>query len=736
MSGKKSNKGFSLAETLITVAILVVLAGLVFVGINQYRKSMKQIEMDSIAKEIFISAQNHLSMAEGQGFLGINATTGFGTPDTSVLGTYYFLVNGGDAFNPATPTLLDLMLPTGAVEDTARLGGNYIIYYQKSPAIILDVFYSEETRTFGSSDCSQTSTLFTEYKGLNNKKRQNYNNKIIGWYGGTAGELAAGKMLKTPSITVQNGDKLDIEISNIDDNVINYPESYLLQLIVRGETSNKIKAIDITSTASTYTYTLDDISKTNGHFVKNSALDGFYPGENISLQAKVFSKSVLTNVATSKLAITNSLFDTNTTVDSSGNATAVISNFRHLENLSKGISNCEKKTSPAFQVTKAVQTKDLTWDSSYFAEKGIVAYNSTTSNTKFYPITTNVPIDYDGRYHSISGVVISESSGNAGVFGTLTDSSVSNLRLIDVNVAGENAGALTGSFSVTSGAEGKISNVIAYNSEDNDASFIGADKQNVSGTSNAGGLIGSMSGGTVEKSAAAVIVRSSGGNAGGLIGTATGGTISSCYSGGHAIENADGSVGYSNVNYNVTAGTNGGGLIGKADSATIEYSYSTCSVFGTSLAGGFIGNLTGGITSCYCTGLVSSSTTYFAFSGTEPTSLSGCYYYEIINELTDDYLKPYPGFVQAQHAYTGGGALRITALDHTVTIYDGFVGAKDRWKTAIPYEDKLGQYYSGKYNLKTVAQLVGSGTDYSAYFVDAHYGDWPAPEIFIINSNS
>ena len=40
-------------------------------------------------------------------------------------------------------------------------------------------------------------------------------------------------------------------------------------------------------------------------------------------------------------------------------------------------------------------------------------------------------------------------------------------------------------------------------------------------------------------------------------------------------------------------------------------------------------------------------------------------------------------------------------------------------------------YYNGKYNLRTVLRLgqsVGSND-----FVADHYGDWPAPEAFVIN---
>ncbi len=59
----RNKKGFTLAETLIVVAIIAVLAAIAFIGIITHMRSMTKLEYDKYAKEIFIAAQNHLSMA-------------------------------------------------------------------------------------------------------------------------------------------------------------------------------------------------------------------------------------------------------------------------------------------------------------------------------------------------------------------------------------------------------------------------------------------------------------------------------------------------------------------------------------------------------------------------------------------------------------------------------------------------------------------------------------------------
>ena len=68
----QNRNGFSLAELMMAVAIIGILAGVAFISVANYMRSMALLERDGIAKEIFVAAQNHLTMVEGQGFLGIS----------------------------------------------------------------------------------------------------------------------------------------------------------------------------------------------------------------------------------------------------------------------------------------------------------------------------------------------------------------------------------------------------------------------------------------------------------------------------------------------------------------------------------------------------------------------------------------------------------------------------------------------------------------------------------------
>ena len=69
MHSQRKKRGFTLAETLLTVMIIIILCGVTFIMVMRYLRAMAQLERDGIAKEIFVAAQNHLTMAESQGYL-------------------------------------------------------------------------------------------------------------------------------------------------------------------------------------------------------------------------------------------------------------------------------------------------------------------------------------------------------------------------------------------------------------------------------------------------------------------------------------------------------------------------------------------------------------------------------------------------------------------------------------------------------------------------------------------
>jgi len=239
-------------------------------------------------------------------------------------------------------------------------------------------------------------------------------------------------------------------------------------------------------------------------------------------------------------------------------------------------------------------------------------------------------------------------------------------------------------------------------------------------------------------------------SAGGLVGSVSGDGVSfsACFSGGHTQDGRYFFRRNDNPIYNVSASGSGaaGGLIGNASQASIQNCYSTCSATGGSATtGGLVGTASGIITNCYATGLVSGNN---ALIGSGGATFSTSLYYEIINEKSAD---------DNGVTYKASGATSgVDALDDDEDMYQSFVNDDSKWIYAgqngssyIIYDNDVDDYYDHRYNLRTVTQLEAASalTDTKNriadssnpnnpgwYFVNHHYGDWPAPELFFINN--
>ena len=766
MTQNRRSRGFTLAEMLIVVGIIVVLTGVAFVGVLNYQRSSTRLEFDTIAKEIFVAAQNHLTEAESQGLLDkldVSALGTLSTLDEDKEKEVYYLLKGDSA--------LEYLLPAYAVDATV-LAGSYIIRYQPSSGTVLDVFYSRPGNpTFltksgtelGEGDYAYES-LMAGCKGDDKRSaREGFGSKnaVIGWYGG-GDPIPQGERLRAPTFEVHNEETLWVKV--IDPNTASTIK-YNIKLIVIGKSSKAEAYFSIVENSlpgsgprlqnNGTDIVLDDITASNMHFadlaedkIGTKGNGKFIPGEDLEIKAVAYSTDAIANVAMSAAKTTNSLFADpypytegktirgSELYKESGNPAGVagIANFRHLENLDAAISDLGRNDN-SFTVARAGQTAELSWteflDSPLTTDNKVYRMGNTASDEGcFLPVTPqysgesnpSYALVYDGQSHKVSDVKV-DYAGDAGMFGTLAEgSTIQDLELIDFNITASsgNAGALVGKIEGTDSEKSTISNVLAYHTAKTDA-YKTASVTASSG--DAGGLIGSATNCEVTKCAAALVVSGSA-NAGGLIGSSTGGEVKASYSGGHTYSGNPNYTGttapdpartpnavryYDSENkpiYNVTGGTTAGGLIGNAGNTEISYSYSTCSAKGAT-AGGFVGTAASStIKNSYCTGLVS-GTTEGAFVGSLTGTASGCKYFDIINEIKkDDDGKEIEGY---NYLKPIGNVTResieeesISAFDNTALTYDQFCIGG---KDASPYDISLKNYYQNKYNLQTVEQL-------------------------------
>lgn len=749
MKKLKHNYGMTIAELLIVVAIIAALSGVAFIAVDRYQRSMGQLERDGIAKEIFVAAQNHLTAAYGEGYMGAEDARA-GSEEAIGSGIFYF-VFPENGYTADGSSILDQMLPFGSIDETVRAGGSYIVRYQKEAGLVLDVFYCTRNGSPKRFNHSLTKGDYTDAIGMKGDdqkpaRRNCFDGAILGWYGGDEAAELAKIELAAPTIEIRNAETLSVTVKNASEND---KKDASIRLLIKGELSGKEHYIDVSAEMLGEEIVLDDITVSDRHFRVRSFDDmahditqddnGFIPGENLLIRAVAYSNSELSNLAYSAEKTTNSLY-----ADGSTATTAYISNIRHLENLDKTVSNQDDNDSGSkLNIAKAVQIRDLNWttdDEEYWPNSTITDTNQNlTGKGKYYPVSPNYAINYDGQGHSVMNLDI-DFSGPAGMFGTL-------------NVAN---------------GDKKIQNVIVRN----EAQTAGADAalEIKSTGGSAGGLVGSMTGGSITNCAAAVYV--SGADAGGLIGSANGVTVTDSYAGGHTKDGKylhlkDGKyvpIESGAARVNVIATGSAGGLIGSMSGGTATNCYSTCSVKGAT-AGGFAGSASGGaISNSYCTGLVlgtaavTETSEVKAFVGDGSPTGSGNWYYSSIN---DNYYAAIKRALKEANDHTANAAAE-TAIEELeagcagANAFDkdrpngtnGIVTAFEAYKQfrpdslgvdeAKPYDEYLTNHYqrTGEtdktdYPLKTIQQMDSSAPD----FLAVHYGDWPAllPEQLVIN---
>ena len=399
----KNSNGFTMAEMLITVAIIVILCGFGFVAVIAHQRNLKRMEMDETAQEIFIAAQNHLTAARASGqwssFLEKTAAEGQkgsrGTlmsydpsdynrasdADAASRKFYYFTTESAEAVKNGAEALI---LPEGSIDETLR-GHHFYVEYDAASGTVFGVFYTDSDHPITEVDAKAVSR--TEPNDRRDYKADG-KRTIIGYYGGALGELNSPGDLYAPSVAVRNAESLVLYV--VDKNYYRPVSSKegaqnfqtKLKLTFEGVTSGKkaVKEVDPSSPSSQtdafssavlaeesegtfnvvipssgasaqqttavkaeyYAIVLDSIVRKDGHFA--DLFPEFIPGEDIRITATLTSDKAGEDV--SQTVTVNSLFNSVKTEknlsDIAASKTMVtVSNPRHLENLSSEVSGVD-----------------------------------------------------------------------------------------------------------------------------------------------------------------------------------------------------------------------------------------------------------------------------------------------------------------------------------------------------------------------------------------------------------
>ena len=308
MEQKRQNKqkrraAFTLAEFLTVIAIVGILASLSFVAVIRYQRKLRRLEMDQTAKEIFLAAQNHLTLEVSKGtiprLLHMEAQGEFSddqkqaklgiSVENTVLaeekeGNIYAVLyvpekqagqpeseqeeSGGEVALVSanvTEEIRQRLLPFGSIDETVRADGSYLIFYDPEAGLVREVWYSDHYQ-FVQTDIGSEALLAAasdagkreRFTGANS----NYKDQKlpIGYY--ASGNLEVPELpeekFEAPTVKLVNDDILYAEIGDPNKN------EHSLSLFVKGEKSGTTGYIEINAPGSSRSARVAKVSGTSG----------------------------------------------------------------------------------------------------------------------------------------------------------------------------------------------------------------------------------------------------------------------------------------------------------------------------------------------------------------------------------------------------------------------------------------------------------------------------------------
>ena len=618
----KKKKGYTLAEVLATVAILLILMAIAVPAIFSIRKNLRQKALDNKAELIYTAVQNNLVKLQSNGnsslYDGEKTAKAMGrTPSdaTKEQKLYYAL-----STEKADTTRAASVLVTTDTVDGELYNNYWVVEYNPESASVYAVFYSESD-----SIKPYDPNVYDRFRYKDNRLSDGAR---IGYYGGDALDGSNTAVL-APKITVTNeeklvatitcmrpgqddkklgfdvvlsddqGNKLNLSYKAVGDKLVHTADDLYLadQSPADQEKADSNEESSIVGRSYTLKITLDDLKNEASRFVSiygeknqqlaNRKITPLNAGTNLHIKVTVRSDNYkIDGLATE--CTTNSLF-----ADQSTSNQAVVYYGRHLQNLDLASGVTEG-------ITEAVVKNPVHFEKQEDKEEGDTSsWYSCYGDKAFTPITNTYLKKFSGErtaiiYHLTvkEGVKIAgtERKG-AGMFAVLKDSmTVENLRLAGTTIAitgegkekvsvGAIAGETTGSAKITN-CEVYLDTEDIEGKNENDVWISGAGIQ--------GGLIGhtnsvaeSGSSVTIVNSFAATVMdgRENGttgdliGTVGGLIGQADCAVnIKNCYADSYLTGDVTGGLigsvnsGSVNVEYCYTAGyqnpaNHGGGLV-------------------------------------------------------------------------------------------------------------------------------------------------------------------------------
>ena len=575
----KDNRGFTLLETLLVVAIIAVLLGISIMGVVAVQKELRQRELDSKAEMIYMAAQNRMteltaggraelySPADHDDVCPLGLVPCDSEDENRTVDSLYYVKS--DQVGSGEPSTAAVLLPESRVEKEIR-DNNWVIEYDPASGSVYGVFYSEDDIDYIPGD----------FDTLRIKQMRKKAGAKVGYYGGDT-VVSIDTNTLDPKIEIINEETLKAILScnMIADGNVSF------KVKIEDEYGNsvdrEIKSGEIVRKGSNLSFELIldelDVHNSDGTLKKDgNRFCELYPELVAGSDITITLTAVSDNAFVDSAAVTgtaNSLFaKAEKDKDAATEDVAIITYGRHLQNLDEESGLNEKTGFKNFK--KAVQKNNLHFEND---EENMYDWYSTYGSRAYKAVSNSRLESYSGSYSDESEPIRSVIYGldaRTGMFDEFNGSELKDITLSGAKITGgEYAGALAGRIT----GNVNVSGCQVYLSE-TEGDLAGKTEKDIwiSGSKYTGGLIGKTSGSVkITESFAATVA----------------GTANSDYIGGLAGY-AEGTLELKNSYADCYLyGKNAGGLIGSADNncrISIEDCYSAGYITASDKAAGFV----------------------------------------------------------------------------------------------------------------------------------------------------
>ncbi|MEF9925882.1 MAG: type II secretion system protein, partial [Raoultibacter sp.] len=259
LKAKNDTRGFTLAELLMSIAIIFILVLIALPTVVSTQKNMHMLELNNAANQVATAVQTQMTAdkVSGTWLEKIDAVpnakaqkaTGLVAADIKNEANIYYL--------NADQVRDNNLLPPAGIDSSVR-ESDYVLEYDATTAVVCGVFYSDNKGGWLSSGKATGTAAQTYYQASQSPNKRDEAKRrdadpMIGYFGGRAAGATEGIALAKPVIWVDSEGQLCVQDANLRKKTAPYDAAALQLTLTAPNGKTTFTLMGLQQSATTYT---------------------------------------------------------------------------------------------------------------------------------------------------------------------------------------------------------------------------------------------------------------------------------------------------------------------------------------------------------------------------------------------------------------------------------------------------------------------------------------------------